>query len=63
MISWIDSKADIVTYGLPGNGEVPSQLRDESKAIGPDVDEDAPEVIMESSWILKPKYVGIPSKL
>ena len=63
MVSWINSRADVVTYGLPGYGEVPGQLRDESKAIGPDVDEDAPELIMESSRILKPEYESIPSKL
>ncbi len=36
-------------------------MKDKAEAEDPQVDEDEPEVIMESSWILKPEDVDIPN--
>jgi hypothetical protein len=36
-------------------------LKDKAEDEDPQVDEDKPEVILESSWILKPEDVDIPN--
>ena len=55
MLCRIDSGADVVTYRLPGYDQVPGQLGDDPGAVDPDVDEEAPEGVVESCRISSQK--------
>ena len=56
----IYSGADVVAQGLPRYDEVPGQLGDDPKTLDPDVDEEAPEVILKGCRVSKPEHVGKP---